>query len=469
MSAPPVDNAYYPINLDKSLYNRENAIAIYNKVQRALPEQELDQGHSDIIKRLMRAANPTWYPTVQHFIDDIAKKTVAEVTRTTLGRIDVHEMLVKEMSREDQAGTNAVTAAAKLSNSFNSSISINDFLGTRSMGDFRSLIAPKDAAKKAYLTFDSFMRDISNDGTKLFKWTLSTSNTVTQGTVNNTNSIRNMVAMRVYPFKIPYATSADNNNQISMGVEEFRSQGSLMYNQNFWHFMFTAVRDGQSIKLETAYNNDGLFEFATPIAAVDTFTMSFRNPVNLITFSTDRSNGQVLSYGTEMVIRCSRAHNLATGDLVIISDFTTINPTYDQAIINTITDENGINIDISAVPITTTDFSLFVNATSIYNTAPAGTISVTNASDLVVGLGTSFQTLFRPGDRIVIAGLGYLVKTITTDTQLNLTSDYTGATASGLAFIKDNTIDNLTFTCYFASKRFVIPMEVTYLDVTPTP
>ncbi|WP_407044057.1 tail fiber protein [Cronobacter dublinensis] len=68
----------------------------------------------------------------------------------------------------------------------------------------------------------------------------------------------------------------------------------------------------------------------------------------------------------------------------------------------------------------------------------AGTLSFTNKSATVSGTGTSFTTDLKAGDFIVvkIGGTPYTlpVKTITSNTQLTLVSNYTGPTQSGVAW-----------------------------------
>ena len=68
----------------------------------------------------------------------------------------------------------------------------------------------------------------------------------------------------------------------------------------------------------------------------------------------------------------------------------------------------------------------------------AGTLTLTNKSDAVSGTGTSFTTELKAGDFIVvkIGGTPYTlpVKTITSNTQLTLVSNYTGPTQSGVAW-----------------------------------
>lgn len=63
-----------------------------------------------------------------------------------------------------------------------------------------------------------------------------------------------------------------------------------------------------------------------------------------------------------------------------------------------------------------------------------GTVSVTNGSAAVTGAGTAaFTTQLTAGSIILISGVPYTVSSISSDTALTLTTNYSGATASGLA------------------------------------
>lgn len=73
-------------------------------------------------------------------------------------------------------------------------------------------------------------------------------------------------------------------------------------------------------------------------------------------------------------------------------------------------------------------------------TQTSGVVAVTNGSSLVTGTGTRFSSQLKPGDYIVIRGMSYIVQTITSDTQLYISPEYRGTTASNC--IVSKTIDN---------------------------
>jgi hypothetical protein len=69
----------------------------------------------------------------------------------------------------------------------------------------------------------------------------------------------------------------------------------------------------------------------------------------------------------------------------------------------------------------------------------SGTVNVQQGSALINGVGTKFSTQLTPGDRIVIRGTSYLVVSISSDTQLWISPDYRGITATNCLLSK--TID----------------------------
>jgi hypothetical protein len=72
-----------------------------------------------------------------------------------------------------------------------------------------------------------------------------------------------------------------------------------------------------------------------------------------------------------------------------------------------------------------------------------GTATVTNGSGTVTGTGTAFSSQLKPGDYIVIRGQSYRVSTITSDTAMEITPEYRGATinVTGAGVLISKTVD----------------------------
>lgn len=63
----------------------------------------------------------------------------------------------------------------------------------------------------------------------------------------------------------------------------------------------------------------------------------------------------------------------------------------------------------------------------------SGTVTVSNGSTTVTGSGTSFTTQVSAGSKLVIAGVTYTVASVSSNTELTLTTAYGGSNASGLS------------------------------------
>jgi hypothetical protein len=64
--------------------------------------------------------------------------------------------------------------------------------------------------------------------------------------------------------------------------------------------------------------------------------------------------------------------------------------------------------------------------------AVSGTVSVTQNSATVTGVGTTFTTALAPGQTLVIASVEYRIAAIASNTSLTLTTPYAATSASGL-------------------------------------
>lgn len=71
-----------------------------------------------------------------------------------------------------------------------------------------------------------------------------------------------------------------------------------------------------------------------------------------------------------------------------------------------------------------------------YEFSPAGTISVSNGSSSVTGISTLFLETLTPGDTVYFGdtGVAYVVSRITSNTQLLLTTNYTGTTLTNVPY-----------------------------------
>ena len=74
----------------------------------------------------------------------------------------------------------------------------------------------------------------------------------------------------------------------------------------------------------------------------------------------------------------------------------------------------------------------------------AGTVTVENGSPIVLGDGTSFNSIFGPNSGIMIDGVPYTIATLYGDTVAQLTVSYAGSSASGVEYFYDVSFLNFT-------------------------
>ena len=96
--------------------------------------------------------------------------------------------------------------------------------------------------------------------------------------------------------------------------------------------------------------------------------------------------------------------------------------------------------------------SIVLNGTSTIKTStPArtsytGTISISNGSSTVTGSGTSFSTDLQVGDHILLANIYYEIKSIASETSLNVTQNWEGDAISGQSMSGQTMFRNITIS-----------------------
>jgi hypothetical protein len=226
---------------------------------------------------------------------------------------------------------------------------IVSFLGKSDDVSIQTMLNPQAAWKYNYIILDSRHRDQSVDGITKFKWTfLSGSTSNSEGVVNSLGDVKQLIAISCPNIRIPYSNSNDivltnSYRRVTMLIEEFNSQSIIAQEGRRYHFMFEAALDNNMLDLRASPNEEATFEFAKPITQLDTFTISFANPLEIINFDKDRLIMNV-NYTNPARFIASEAHNLQTGDQIYINGFTSNDPITDKGIIDYTNRINGFNI-----------------------------------------------------------------------------------------------------------------------------
>jgi hypothetical protein len=439
---------------------------IKNKLKRQLmlPEKQF-------IANYLKNVNPVLFNNKPQIIlttivNDLVKQLL-QFKCEVADEVNIHEILKKEIGAstdesfaDNGVGSSDISFTQQITNSFANAVDVSSIFGSKTFDSIKSIFNPKESVKTTYLLLDTRYRILETDGTTSFKWNYTNTTSTIQGSVNAIGDIQNIVSMRVLPFRVPYYKLAPNNtyNKITMYIQEFSAQSYIGQENSNFHFVFPINIDKNYINLEVNRDIDGVYNFKTPIARLDTLTISFSSPLQPIVFDTDRQNMQIDSYGLVTTFICLVPHNLETGDLVYVNGFTTANPNLDTPITSQFANLNGIiieNIDDYRI-------SLPINTTNLLYTG-VGTVNVTNLSPNVIGVGTSFISMFSANDVISINNVKYPILSVTSNTGLVLKLPYNDITAAGLTYKKDNTITGLNPGFYFGSKRHFIPMQFDYL------
>lgn len=144
-----------------------------------------------------------------------------------------------------------------------------------------------------YLVLDSNYRDtsveISTNITK-FTWKYTPTQIFETGFCNSVGVISNIVGMRMYQPRIPYKAAMDTTaKRVSVLIEELSAQSFIAENGRRFHFLLRPNFTGggqTNVELSTEDYNDGIFNFNNPIQSFSSVTISFGDPLNIISFTT---------------------------------------------------------------------------------------------------------------------------------------------------------------------------------------
>jgi hypothetical protein len=448
-------------NYNKYFNNKQFVNLLLNTIAAKL-KRPISKNEGSYIINHLQNVNPTLFnmskeKVFEVLVNDIVTKIITQPVAPD--KIDIHETLKGQIglpSDDTSSGSNSL--GSQITAQFGNSVSIGSILGTTSLNDIKSLFGNNSQSKLANILMDTRWRTLDTDGTTLIRWAFQGNASTAQGTTNSLFDIQNITSMRVKEIRMPYVASADNQyKRISMYIQDFASQSIVAQENTNYHFMFHTQVDGRWINLTLPRDVDGIFRFRNPISSINNLNISFGSPLESIALDFDRMNLLVTSYGSVTTLTSTSPHNLQSGDLVYLSNFTTANPIYYVNIISQVNAKNGIT-QIQYVD--DFNFNIPVDSSALLFTG-AGTVATTDTSAVIIGTGTTFATTFNVNDYIQILGNRYQIVLITSDTILTIADPFVGTNA-GLPYQKNNTINPLTVNAYFGAKRMFIEMEFEY-------
>jgi hypothetical protein len=285
--------------------------------------------------------------------------------------IDTHELLKKNIGLNSENDTvttsiNKAPTTAVISNA----VDISSVLGNNDMYGIQRVINPQSLYTKTQILLDTRWRSLDNDGTAFFKWSFSNTMSTQQGTFNTISPVRDIIAIKVFPIKIPYTVNAENpTKNITMYYGEFSNQCVLAQENRKYHHWFDYVKEDDWLTLNADKYNEGVYNFDKPITTLDTLTVSFGAPLQVIRFDVDRMTCTVTS-GVTTTLTFSSAHNLDSGYTVYISNYTTTDAAADVTIINAINKSSGLEV----TRISSTAVTIAVNSSALVGVSNSPTV-----------------------------------------------------------------------------------------------
>lgn len=262
-----------------------------------------------------------------------------------------------------------------IQNNLLSKSSVIDILGMKTSNELVRILNPKSKERRNHMLLDSRYRNVLDQSAgkiQKFQWNyIQKSQISIDGSVNVIGNVRDIIGLRLYPFRLPYAQDSDNAyNKISLFIEELAAQSFIAHEDRKFHFMLNATIDGEFINLDADVYN-GYFWFEKPITTLNTITVSFGNPLEPILFDGDRDycGFDYFSIAPETLITTESNHNLANGDRVYFTEFKTnvlppilsVQDSINQSIVNEINDINGHLVTV----INSTQFKIAVDSSLI--------------------------------------------------------------------------------------------------------
>jgi hypothetical protein len=238
---------------------------------------------------------------------------------------------------------------------------------------FTKIMNRDSLLRDSNILLDSRYQNISNPDKTQMQFTIMNNSKLKvpgSGIITSLAPMRDILEIEIFPFSIPYSSNADNYyHKITLSILELASISIDSYEDCQFHFMFTATNNKNLIDLVPV---NPIFRFYKPITNLNNLTLRFGTPLIPISFDNDRLYTTFIDYSTNpCMITFGQSHNLISGDLIYINDFTTLNASSDLNIINTFNDSNGhlctrlsdttLSINVDATQVLFPDPNLSIN------------------------------------------------------------------------------------------------------------
>ena len=297
---------------------------------------------------------------------EILKKSINSKPLGTLPEEKYANTLAKK-NKEGYSETNNSEGFNNDDKKYDYSRSISE-LTLENLVDFTKIVNFESLWKDSYIIIDSRYRSLANTNLQEIEFNIIQNTKIKvpgSGNVYAHGETRQIVQLEIFPFSIPFVSNADNYyNKITMSIKEMLPISFEAYEDSQFHFMFNTREEGNLINLEPI---NKIFRFYKPVTQIGgQFTLRFGAPFAPITFNKDRLDTSFIDYLSDPIeFTFPEDHNLITGDIIYIEDFTTLNIAADNEIISTVNRVEGhlctridnvkISINISGTSITSPD------------------------------------------------------------------------------------------------------------------
>jgi hypothetical protein len=328
--------------------NQLNFTKIYNK--------DIDIVNSDIVSTYKKIVmKPKNFDLQEYFKQQINEKSNINLKK--------YESFQNKESLENPNDSELVRTLIQMMPNLNTE---NDKINFTKILNYESLL------RDSNILLDSRYQNLSNNDLTKIQFTIMNNSKIKvpgSGIITSIAPMRDILEIEIFPFSIPYSANADNYyKKITMSILELSSVSVDSYENCQFHFMFIATKNKNLIDL-TPINP--IFRFFKPITKLADFTLRFGTPLTPIVFDKDRLYATINYGSSPCVLTFNENHNLISGDLIYINDFTTLNPAQDLNIINVFNDNNGylctrisndeISINVDATKVLFPDPNLSIN------------------------------------------------------------------------------------------------------------
>lgn len=216
-----------------------------------------------------------------------------------------------------------------------------------------AIFNPQNLKRKEYLLLDSrYAEDNIADRTK-FRWYYTGTAAVESGSVNTTDKIRDITAIRILAFSLNRRYEY-GSQRVTVLIEELSAQSFIAADGHRFHFFGRMIRDPSVTSADTFVfvdfderDNLGIYRFRQPIVSLNSITISVGIPYAPIQFLQARfynCTADFTGYPASFTIDAPIAHNFeifSTIEVLYVEYFTTTNPTADAFNIGYITKIDG--------------------------------------------------------------------------------------------------------------------------------